>query len=46
VTGYYLFRTFYVSLKLGYAAAISYVLLLLTLIISAVNMRLFRTERA
>lgn len=46
VTGYYLFRTFYVSLKLGYAAAISYVLLILTLFISAVNMRLFRTERA
>ncbi len=46
VTGYYLFRTFYVSLKLGYAAAISYVLLALTLIISIVNMRLFRTERA
>jgi multiple sugar transport system permease protein len=46
VTGYYLFRTFYVSLKLGYAAAISYVLLILTLIISVVNMRLFRTERA
>jgi len=45
VTGYYLFRTFYVSLKLGYAAAISYVLLILTLIISVVNMRLFRTER-
>ena len=45
VTGYYLFRTFYVSLKLGYAAAISYVLLILTLIISLVNMRLFRTER-
>jgi ABC-type sugar transport system permease subunit len=44
VTGYYLFRTFYVSLKLGYAAAISYVLLLLTLIISVINMRLFRTE--
>jgi len=46
VTGYYLFRTFYISLKLGYAAAISYVLLVLTLIISIVNMRLFRTERA
>jgi multiple sugar transport system permease protein len=46
VTGYYLFRTFYVSLKLGYAAAISYVLLILTLIISVVNMRLFRTEKA
>ncbi len=45
VTGYYLFRTFYVSLKLGYAAAISYVLLILTLIISLINMRLFRTER-
>lgn len=45
VTGYYLFRTFYVSLKLGYAAAISCVLLILTLIISLVNMRLFRTEK-
>ena len=44
VTGYYLFRTFYVGLKLGYAAAISYVLLILTLIISVINMRLFRTE--
>ncbi|MGD9402671.1 MAG: sugar ABC transporter permease, partial [bacterium] len=37
VTGYYLFDTFYVKLKLGYAAAMSYVLLFLAVTISLIN---------
>lgn len=42
VTGYYLFETFYVKLKLGYAAAMSYVLLLLAVTISLINLRILR----
>jgi ABC-type sugar transport system permease subunit len=42
VTGYYLFDTFYVKLKLGYAAAMSYVLLLIAVTISLINLRLLR----
>ena len=44
VTGYYVFDTFYTQFKLGYAAAMSYVLLALTLIISVVNRRFLRAE--
>jgi ABC-type sugar transport system permease subunit len=44
VTGYYVFDTFYTQFKLGYAAAMSYVLLALTLIISLVNRRFLRSE--
>jgi multiple sugar transport system permease protein len=42
VTGYYLFDTFYVKLRLGYAAAMSYVLLAIAIAISMVNIRLLR----
>lgn len=42
VTGYYLFDTFYVKLKLGYAAAMSYVLLFLAVTISLINLRILR----
>jgi len=44
VTGYYVFDTFYTQFKLGYAAAMSYVLLALTLIISLVNRRFLSAE--
>ena len=44
VTGYYVFDTFYNQFKLGYAAAMSYVLLALTLVISVVNRRFLNTE--
>jgi len=44
VTGYYVFDTFYTQFKLGYAAAMSYVLLGLTLLISLVNRRFLRAE--
>ena len=44
VTGYYVFDTFYTQFKLGYAAAMSYVLLGLTLLISVVNRRFLRAE--
>ncbi|HVP58485.1 MAG TPA: sugar ABC transporter permease [bacterium] len=42
VTGYYLFDTFYVKLKLGYAAAMSYVLLAVAVVVSLVNIRVLR----
>jgi ABC-type sugar transport system permease subunit len=44
VTGYYLFDTFYVKLKLGYAAAMSYVLLVLAVVVSLVNIRILRPK--
>jgi multiple sugar transport system permease protein len=44
VTGYYLFDTFYVKLKLGYAAAMSYVLLAIAVAISLVNIRILRPK--
>jgi multiple sugar transport system permease protein len=44
VTGYYVFDTFYTQFRLGYAAAMSYVLLALTLIISLVNRRYLGSE--
>ena len=44
VTGYYLFDTFYVKLKLGYAAAMSYVLLGIAIAISLVNLRILRPK--
>jgi multiple sugar transport system permease protein len=44
VTGYYLFDTFYVKLKLGYAAAMSYVLLAIAVVVSVVNMRVLRPK--
>jgi multiple sugar transport system permease protein len=44
VTGYYLFDTFYVKLRLGYAAAMSYVLLAIAITISLVNIRLLRPK--
>jgi multiple sugar transport system permease protein len=44
VTGYYVFDTFYNQFKLGYAAAMSYVLLALTLIITFVNRRFLSAE--
>jgi len=40
-TGFYLFRQFE-SLKLGYAAAVSLILLIITIIISFISMRLLR----
>jgi ABC-type sugar transport system permease subunit len=42
VTGYYLFDTFYVRLKLGYAAAMSYALLAIAIVVSLVNLRVLR----
>jgi multiple sugar transport system permease protein len=42
VTGYYLFETFYVKLKLGYAAAMSYVLLFIAVTISLINLRILK----
>ena len=44
VTGYYLFDTFYVRLKLGYAAAMSYVLLAIAVVVSIVNLRILRPK--
>ena len=44
VTGYYVFDTFYNQFRLGYAAAMSYVLLALTLMITLVNRRFLRAE--
>jgi multiple sugar transport system permease protein len=44
VTGYYVFDTFYNQFRLGYAAAMSYVLLALTLAITFVNRRFLRAE--
>ncbi len=44
VTGYYLFDTFYVKLKLGYAAAMSYVLLVIAVAISLVNLKILRPK--
>jgi multiple sugar transport system permease protein len=44
VTGYYVFDTFYTQFRLGYAAAMSYVLLALTLIVSLVNRRFLSVE--
>jgi multiple sugar transport system permease protein len=44
VTGYYLFDTFYIKLKLGYAAAMSYVLLVIAVAISLVNIRFLRPK--
>lgn len=43
VTGYFLY-THFRALRLGYAAAISWVILLITLVLSLVNMRLFGEE--
>ena len=39
VSGYYLFRIFE-GARYGYAAAISYILLIITLIVSTINMKL------
>jgi len=39
VTGYYVFDTFYNQWRLGYASAMSYVLLALTMIVTLVNRR-------
>jgi len=44
VTGYYVFDAFYNQFRLGYAAAMSYVLLALTLIVSVVNRRFLSPE--
>jgi multiple sugar transport system permease protein len=44
VTGYYLFDTFYVRLKLGYAAAMSYILLAIAAAVSLVNLRILRPK--
>ena len=44
VTGYYVFDTFYTQFRLGYAAAMSYVLLALTLIVSVVNRKFLSAE--
>ena len=44
VTGYYVFDAFYNQFKLGYAAAMSYVLLALTLIVTFVNRKFLSTE--
>lgn len=44
VTGYYLFDTFYVKLKLGYAAAMSYFLLAIAVAVSVVNLRVLRPK--
>ncbi|MGM0607617.1 MAG: carbohydrate ABC transporter permease [Candidatus Muiribacteriota bacterium] len=43
VTGYHLFRNFR-SLKLGYAAAISYVLLFITIFITFLNLKFLKSE--
>lgn len=44
VTGYYLFDTFYVRLKLGYAAAMSYILLAIAVAVSLVNIRILGSK--
>ncbi len=44
VTGYYVFDTFYNQFRLGYAAAMSYVLLALTLVVTFLNRRFLRAE--
>jgi multiple sugar transport system permease protein len=44
VTGYYIFDTFYNQFRLGYAAAMSYVLLALTLVVTFVNRRFLSAE--
>ena len=44
VTGYYVFDTFYTQWRLGYAAAMSYVLLALAVVVSLVNRRFLRSE--
>jgi ABC-type sugar transport system permease subunit len=44
VTGYYVFDTFYTQWRLGYAAAMSYVLLALAVLISLANRRFLRSE--
>jgi ABC-type sugar transport system permease subunit len=44
VTGYYVFDTFYTQWRLGYAAAMSYVLLALAVLISLTNRRFLRSE--
>ncbi|MBM3308436.1 MAG: sugar ABC transporter permease [Candidatus Eisenbacteria bacterium] len=44
VTGYYVFDTFYTQWRLGYAAAMSYVLLALAIVISLANRRFLRSE--
>ena len=44
VAGYYLFDTFYVKLRLGYAAAMSYALLVIAVSVSLVNLRLLRSK--
>jgi multiple sugar transport system permease protein len=44
VAGYYLFDTFYVKLKLGYAAAMSYVLLAIAVVVSLVNIRILKPK--
>lgn len=44
VTGYYVFDAFYNQFRLGYAAAMSYVLLALTLVVTLVNRRFLRAE--
>lgn len=43
VTGYYVFDTFYTQWRLGYAAAMSYVLLALAIVISLANRRFLRS---
>ncbi len=44
VTGYYLYRTFYVDLKLGYAGAMSLILLVVCVLISLVYRRFLGRE--
>jgi multiple sugar transport system permease protein len=39
VTGYYVFDAFYNQWRLGYASAMSYVLLALTMVVTLVNRR-------
>jgi ABC-type sugar transport system permease subunit len=43
VTGYYLFRKFR-DMKLGYAAAVSYILLFITIFITFINMKFLNSE--
>ena len=44
VTGYYLFDTFYVKFKLGYAAAMSCVLFAIAVVVSLVNIRVLKPK--
>lgn len=44
VTGYYVFDAFYNQWRLGYASAMSYVLLALTMIVSLVNRKFLGTD--